>query len=114
MAPPSPARLYASVGGALLIAVGIGGFFFDRGWVNFVHVGAGALALLAASAAPRLCALCLGLVFLGLAGWGFAEGETWLQWLHLALGLLGLAAFGATAKPGRGSEPRAQAAAESP
>jgi hypothetical protein len=105
MAPPSPARLYASAGGALLIAVGIAGFFFDRDWVNFFHIAAGALGLLAAAAAPRLFALCLGLVFLGLAVWGFGDGQTGMQWLHLALGLLGLGAYA-------GSEPRAQAAAE--
>ena len=108
MAPPSPARLYASAAGALLIVVGIGGFFFDRDWLNFFHVAAGALSLLLAGAAPRFCALALGLALLGLAAWGFAEGEAWLQWLHLALGLLGLAAYAGS------SEPRAQAAAERP
>jgi hypothetical protein len=107
MAPPSPARLYASAGGAVLIAVGIAGFFFDRDWVNFLHVAAGALGLLLAAAAPRLFALGAGLLFLGLAGWGFGDGPgAGMQWLHLALGLLGLAAFA-------GSEARAQAAAES-
>jgi len=109
MAPPSPARLYASAAGALLIVVGIAGFFFDRDWLNFFHVAAGAIGLLLAGGAPRLYALVLGLVLVlvGLAGWGFAEGEAWLQWLHLALGLLGLAAYA-------GSEPRAQTAAERP
>ncbi len=114
MAPPSPARLYASLGGALLIVVGLGGFFFDRDWVNFFHVAAGALGLLLAATAPRLYALALGLVFIGLAAWGFASGaELGMQWLHLVLGLLGLAAFNATAKPDRSSEPRAQPTAES-
>jgi hypothetical protein len=103
MAPPSPARLYASAGGALLIVLGIAGFFFDRDWVNFFHLAAGALGILLAPAAPRLYALGLGLVFIGLAAWGFADGQAWMQWLHLALGLLGLAAYA-------GSEPRAQPA----
>jgi hypothetical protein len=106
MAPPSPARLYATVAGALLIVLGLAGFFFDLGWLNFFHVAAGAAGLLLASAAPRFFALLAGLVLIGLAAWGLAEGEAWMQWLHLSLGLLGLAAYA-------GSEPRAQAATES-
>ena len=105
MQPPSPARLYAAAAGALLFVAGIAGFFDDLSWLNFLHVATGALALLLAGAAPRPTALVLGLLYAGLAVWGFSSGEAWMQWAHLALGLLGLAAYA-------GSEPRAQAAAE--
>ena len=106
MQPPSPARLYAAAAGALLFVAGIAGFFADRDWIEFAHVATGALALLLAGAAPRLVALCLGLLYTGLAVWGFSGGaHPGMQWPHLALGLLGLAAFA-------GSESRAQAAAE--
>lgn len=126
MAPPSPARLYASTAGALLFVAGIAGFFFDRDWLNFFHIAAGALGLLLAGAAPRFYALALGAILVGLAGWGFAEGEAWLQWLHLTLGLLGLAAYAGSGQAARSggkrragkrgprSEPRTQAAAEGP
>jgi hypothetical protein len=105
MAAPSPARLYTALAGLLLFAAGIAGFFFDLSWLNFLHLATGALALLLAGAAPRPCALALGLLYSGVAIWGLTSGEEWLQWPHLALGLLGLAAVA-------GSEPRAQAAAE--
>lgn len=101
MAPPSPARLYAAVVGIVLFALGILGFFQDLSWLNFLHLATGALALLLAAAAPRLCALALGLLYTVLAAWGLPDA---IGWLHLALGLLGLAAVAA------GSEPRAQAA----
>jgi hypothetical protein len=106
MAAPSPARLYAALAGAALFAGGIAGFFFDLSWLNFLYFASGALALLLAGAAPRPCALALGLLYTGVAIWGFTGGgEDWLQWPQLALGLLGLAAFA-------GSETRAQAATE--
>src|SRR5262245_21589923 len=103
MAPPSPARFYATATGALLIAVGLGGFFFDLSWVNFLNLAAGALGIWLAAAAPRFYALAAGLVLIGVAAWGFGAGEAWMQWLHLGLGLLGLAAYGGS------SEARAQA-----
>jgi hypothetical protein len=130
MQPPSPARLYATLAGLVLFAAGVAGFFFDLSWVNFLHLATGALALLLAGAAPRPCALALGLTYVGVAVWGFTGGEDWLQWPQLALGLLGLAAFAGTPKPsrgsrstkrgreeprpGKGSEARAQAVAERP
>jgi MYXO-CTERM domain-containing protein len=91
MEPASPARLYATLVGAALFVGGIVGFFYDLSWINYAHVATGALGLLLAGAAPRPYALCIGLVYLGLAVWGFSSGEEW-QWPHLALGLLGLAA----------------------
>ena len=105
MEPASPARLYVAAAGALLFAAGLAGFFEDLSWINFLHLGTGALALFLAGIAARPTALCLGLIYTGIAIWGFSADEAWMQWPHLALGLLGLAAFA-------GSEARAQAAAQ--
>jgi hypothetical protein len=105
MQPPSPARFYATAAGALLFVGGVAGFFHDLSWLNFLHLASGALALLLAGYAARPAALLLGLLYTGLAVWGFSDAQAWLQWPHLALGLAGLAAFA-------GSESRAQAAAE--
>jgi len=107
MEPPSPARLYATLAGALLFVAGILGFFGDLSWLNFLYVGTGALGLLLAGPAPRFCALSLGLIYTTLAIWDFSGGD---GWLHLALGLLGLAALAGTPR----LEPRAKAAAKSP
>ena len=103
MEPPSPARLYATLVGAILFVLGIASFFYDLSWLNFLYVASGALGLVLAAFASRFYALGIGLVYTGLADWDFSSGG----WLHLAVGLLGLAAFAAS------SEPRAQAAAES-
>ncbi|HEX5930116.1 MAG TPA: hypothetical protein VFY48_12075 [Solirubrobacterales bacterium] len=100
MEPPSPARLYAVVAGATLFLVGLLGFFDDRSWLNYLHLGSGALALFLASGSARLCALLLGVAYTGLAIFAFGDDG----WLHLAVGVLGLAALAA------GSEPRAQVA----
>jgi hypothetical protein len=125
MEPASPARLYATLVGAVLFVGGIAGFFFDLSWVNYLEVATGALGLLLAGSAPRPYSLGMGVVYLGLAAWGFAGGEEWLRWPHLALGLLGLAAFAGTPAASHGprsgkrgrrrkrSEPRAKAAAKS-
>jgi hypothetical protein len=103
MEPPSPARLYATVAGATLFIVGLLGFFNDLSWLNFLHVGTGALGLLLAGSAARPCALCFGAGYTALAIFGFDnEG-----WFHLAIGVLGLAAAAGT------SEPRAQPAGKS-
>ncbi len=100
MEPPSPARLYATVTGAVLFALGLLGFFDDLSWLNFLHLGSGAVALLLAGRAARLCALLLGVAYTGLAIFAFgSEG-----WLHLTIGVLGFAALAGS------SEPRAQAA----
>ncbi len=109
MEPASPARLYAAAAGLVLFAGGLAGFFFDLSWLDFLHLASGALALLLAGTAARSLALLFGLVFTGLALWGFSDGgATGMAWAHLALGLLGLAAYAGS------SEPRAQAAAERP
>ena len=79
MEPPSPARLYASLTGALLVILGILGFFYSasfgspgevdemlgafdvNGWLNVIHIGLGAIGLLVAGFAARSYALWLGL-----------------------------------------------------
>jgi uncharacterized protein DUF4383 len=95
----SPARLYASVVGAVLVAAGIIGFFYNahfgsgndvfgddtsvkvfgilavNGWHNVVHLLTGALGLLAINYAARTYALGLGAVYLVVAIWGFIIGS---------------------------------------
>lgn len=127
----SPARLYALLVGATLVAVGVLGFFYSasfdtggsvladsddvfgilavNGWHNLVHLATGLLGLAAAGQAARSYALALGLAYLIVAIWGFAETEDGVgvildllpvntedNWLHLALGLTGLGAGAAT------------------
>lgn len=130
MEPPSPARLYATVVGAVLVVLGILGFFYTasfgaldsyeealgglevNGWLNLFYVALGALGLLAASAAARPYALAAGVLFtlLAIVGWGTGA-------LNLVVGLLGLAAAAGTSrgrsrpagkKRTRRSKPRAQ------
>lgn len=112
MEAASPARLYAAVVGALLVVLGLLGFFYDasfgplddyedavaglqvNGWLNLFYIATGALGLLAAGFAPRGYALAMTVLFVGLAvlGWGSEA-------LHLVIGLLGLAAVAGTRKP---------------
>jgi hypothetical protein len=123
----SPARLYATAVGALLVVLGILGFFYSasfgspgsveaalgalrvNAWLNLLHIATGALGLLMANFAARRYALALGILYTALAIWGFAlaSGATILSFLpasggdealHLVLGLLGLAAAAGTAK----------------
>jgi hypothetical protein len=111
MEPASPARLYATVIGALLVILGILGFFytasFDRladyeealgglkanGWLNLFYIATGALGLLVAGASSRGYSLAIGLLYtvLAIIGWGSDA-------LNLATGLLGLAAFAGTVR----------------
>jgi hypothetical protein len=132
----SPARLYCLLVGAVLVAAGIIGFFyasgFDtgdkvcindncsdvfgvlgvNGWHNLVHLGIGAVLLLAAGGAARTAALgvgglyivlsILGFIATGDGGIGFiAENKTLIDLvpvnnednvLHLILGITGIAA----------------------
>jgi hypothetical protein len=121
MQEPSPAQLYATLVGAVLVIGGIVGFFYSasfgspgkvddalgllsvNGWHNVVHILTGAIGLLVAGFAARRYALWLGIAYLGIAIWGFAlgSGESLLGFfpvntadnlLHLVLGLLGVAA----------------------
>jgi hypothetical protein len=125
MEASSPAKLYATLVGAVLTIAGIIGFFYSgsfgspgevdkvfgilavNGWHNVVHLATGLLGLAAAAYAARQYALGLGLAYLVIAIWGFIIGSgdsilgivpvnTEDDVLHLVLGLAGLAAGAAT------------------
>jgi len=109
MEPASPARLYATVAGALLVLLGIAGFFYDasftslddlqralgavdvNAWFNLLYVVTGAVGVLVAGVASRTYAIAMGLLYtlLGIFGLG-------TEWLHLTIGVLGLAAAAGT------------------
>jgi hypothetical protein len=118
MEPASPARLYATLAGALLFVLGIAGFFYDasftslddlqralgavdvNAWFNLLYVITGAIGVLVAGVASRQYALAMGLLYtlLGIFGLG-------TEWLHLTVGVLGLLAAAGTARsPKRGSK----------
>jgi hypothetical protein len=109
MEPPSPARLYATLVGAILFVAGILGFFQDLSWLNYLYLASGAVGLLVAAVAARPYALGAGLLYTGLAIVDFSSRG----WPHLAVGLLGLAAFaasrGAKAPRDARKEPRKRA-----
>ena len=122
----SPARLYCTLVGAVLVIAGILGFFYEasfdtgdsiqaddvlgilavNGWHNLVHLAIGLLLLAAAGSAARTAALGVGLLYLVLSIWGFIESDNVLiglvpindedNVLHLILGLTGLAGGAAT------------------
>jgi Domain of unknown function (DUF4383) len=125
----SPARLYALLVGGVLTIAGIIGFFYNssfdtgsalttdavlgildvNGWHNVVHIVTGLLGLAAVGYAARTYTLVLGVVYVVVAIWGFAETtdgfgvildflpvNTEDNVLHLLLGLTGLAAGAAT------------------
>lgn len=129
MEAASPARLYALLVGSLLTIAGIIGFFYEasfdtgsalraddvfgilavNGWHNVVHIVTGVLGLAAVGYVARTYALVLGLVYVVVAIWGFAETSNGFgvildflpvntedNVLHLVLGLTGLAAGAAT------------------
>jgi hypothetical protein len=125
MKPRSPAQLYSLIIGAVLVVAGIVGFFYSskfstnehvhqqilgwfsvNGYHNVVHIVTGAVGLLVVPsvAASRGYSLVLGVVYVGIAIWGFALGaghslasiipvNTGDDILHLAVGILGLLAF---------------------
>lgn len=128
---PSPARLYATLAGGLLVVLGIVGFFYSasfggpgkvdemlggfavNGWSNALHILTGALGLLVAGFAARRYALLVGLLYTALGVWGIALGggeailgflpvNTGTDLLHLAFGVLGVAAaYGTRREPAR-------------
>ena len=136
----SPARLYCTLIGAVLVLAGILGFFYEasfatgdeiksdevvgllavNGWHNLVHLAIGLLLLAAAGSAARTAALGVGLLYLVLAIWGFIEEDNVLislvpindedNVLHLILGLLGLGAGAATSETARPAAPTAKPA----
>lgn len=139
MEDASPARLYAAAAGAVLLVLGIVGFFYSasfgspgsveaalgvlrvNAWLNLLYVATGVLGLLAAGTASRSYALAAGTLFTVLAIWGFvldpgASIAGFLpaaggdEALNLTVGLLGLAAAVGTPRSTKRLEPRAQAA----
>ena len=129
MSTSSPAQLYCTLVGAVLVIAGIIGFFYSasfdtgtsgvlantddvfgvlgvNGWHNLVHILIGLLLLACAGSAARSAALGVGLLYLVLAIWGFADSDNVLvglvpvntedDVLHLILGLVGLAAGAAS------------------
>ena len=95
----SPARLYATLVGAVLVVAGVIGFFYEasfdtatgnnipsddvfgilaiNGWHNVVHILLGLLGLAAAGSAYAARTYCIaaGAVYIALAVWGFLEAE---------------------------------------
>ena len=121
MEPASPARLYATAVGALLVLLGIVGFFYGssfgspgtldhtlgalrtNAWLNLLWIALGALGLLTAGIASRTYALVTGTLLTVLGIWGLIldPGQSILSFipasganepLNLTLGLLGLLA----------------------
>jgi hypothetical protein len=136
MADASPAKLYATLVGGVLVVAGIIGFFYSasfgspgevddvfgilsvNAWHNIVHILTGAIGLLVAGYAAREYALGLGAVYLVIAVWGFIIGSgdsilgfipvnTEDNFLHLILGALGIAAGLATPREARAAPARA-------
>jgi hypothetical protein len=119
MEAPSPARLYAAAAGALLLVLGVLGFFYDasfgsldsyeealgglevNGWLNLFYVAVGSVGLLVAGVSSRTYSLTVGLLFtlLAIVGWGDTA-------LNLVVGLLGLAAVAGTPRAKRDAKPR--------
>ena len=95
MESSSPARLYCTLVGGVLVIAGIIGFFYEasfatgddvvaddvfgilavNGWHNLIHLFLGLLGLMAAGYAARTYALGVGLLYVVLALWGFLETE---------------------------------------
>jgi hypothetical protein len=91
MEEASPARLYCLLVGAVLVIVGIIGFFYEasfatgdsirtedvfgvlsvNGWQNLVHIAIGALLLICAGSAARGAALFVGILYIVLCVLGF-------------------------------------------
>jgi hypothetical protein len=98
MSTSSPAQLYCSLIGAVLVIAGIIGFFYSasfdtgtasvvantddvfgilgvNGWHNVVHILLGLLLIACAGSYARSAALGVGLLYLVLAIWGFLESD---------------------------------------
>ncbi|HEX6782348.1 MAG TPA: DUF4383 domain-containing protein [Solirubrobacterales bacterium] len=127
MEAPSPARLYAAAAGALLLVLGVVGFFYDasfgdldqyeealgaievNGWLNLFYVATGSIGLLVAGVSSRTYSLTVGVLFVVLAIVGWGTGA-----LQLVVGLLGLAAAAGTPRAKRSSKGDAKATKEPP
>lgn len=130
----SPARLFATLAGGFLVVLGIVGFFYNasfdsgkglraddvlgilavNGWDNLFHITTGLLGLACAGYAARQYSLGIGLIYVIVAIWGFADSHhghaalldllpvnTADNFLHLIIGLAGLGAGAATLEAGR-------------
>lgn len=98
MATSSPARLYCTLAGAVLVILGVIGFFYSagfasgsqevardtdelfglfavNGWHNLARIALGVVALIAAGSAARVYALAAGLLYLILAVWGWIDSD---------------------------------------
>jgi hypothetical protein len=100
MSASTPARLYCTLVGAVLVIAGIIGFFYSssfdtgaaevaantddvfgilgvNGWHNLVHIALGLLALAVAGSpyGARMYCLGIGLVYVLLAIWGWVDGD---------------------------------------
>jgi hypothetical protein len=134
----TPAQLYSTVFGAVLLVVGIVGFFVNaqfgtgskppgenlilfkvNGWHNIVHIASGVagLALARTPAGARLFALGFGTVYAIVTLYGLVAGSNVLgilalngadNVLHLVIAAAGLAAYAASRA--RAPEPRVAAA----
>jgi len=94
----TPAHLYCTLVGGLLVIGGVIGFFYSsgfdtgasgvakdtdevfgifavNGWSNVFSIAVGLLGLALATSAARSYALGIGLLFCVLAIWGFADGD---------------------------------------
>jgi len=111
MEAPSPARLFAAAGAALVV-LGILGFFYDasfgaldsyeeafaglqvNGWLNLFLIATGSVGVLVAGVSSRTYALGVGFLYalLAIVGWGSG-------WLFVTVGVLGLAAALGTPRP---------------
>ena len=124
----NPARFFALVVGATLVAAGVIGFFYEstfttnqavrdgafglfdvNGWHNVVHILTGIVALAMARTHAREFALGLGIAYLGVAIWGFIVGDggsilsiipvnTADNILHLVVSAAGAAGYALTAR----------------
>lgn len=112
MEAPSPARLFAAAAGAVLVVLGILGFFYDasfgaldsyeeafaglqvNGWLNLFLIATGSVGVLVAGVSSRTYALAVGFLYtlLAIVGWGSG-------WLFVTVGVLGLAAALGTPRP---------------
>ena len=136
-AAKTPAQLYSLIFGAVLLLVGIIGFFvnaeFEVGgdvqgdelilfevnaWHNIVHIASGVVGLALASRADtaRLFALGFGAVYLLVTLWGFIVGDQILFGLAPVNGAdnilhLGIAVAGIAAGLASGPAPRQAATA---